>query len=265
MVKTCHWKKPVSGGTLKPMKKINAVIFDLDNTLVPGVGVDSSLFEPVFEALRSANQGVWGEAALAAAFSDFWRWPLDVIQERHGFTPAMRRAAWAVYRELEVEPRIFGYSDIGLLATIPVDRFLVTTGFRRLQESKIRALGIRSFFKAIFVDDLEHPQRPGKVGLFKQILRFNDCSPAEILVVGDNPESEIDAGNRIGMPTVQILRPGIPPAGNATYQITGLAGLAELPLDFSTQDVRYAKGKIPGIQLLLNRIGAIRFPAAPIV
>jgi putative hydrolase of the HAD superfamily len=33
-------------------------------------------------------------------------------------------------------------------------------------------------------------------------------SPEEVVIVGDNPDSEIEVGNRLGIRTVQILRPG---------------------------------------------------------
>jgi FMN phosphatase YigB (HAD superfamily) len=41
----------------------------------------------------------------------------------------------------------------------------------------------------------------------------------KVLIVGDNPDSEIEAGNRLGIKTVQILRPGVPRADNASYHI----------------------------------------------
>lgn len=43
--------------------------------------------------------------------------------------------------------------------------------------------------------------------------------------MGDNSESEIAAGNRLGMQTVQILRPGVPAGPGTTYQIHSLAEL----------------------------------------
>jgi len=43
-----------------------------------------------------------------------------------------------------------GYSDFGTLAEFAVSRFLVTTGFRRLQKSKIKASDSRSSFMAIY-------------------------------------------------------------------------------------------------------------------
>ena len=41
-------------------------------------------------------------------------------------------------------------------------------------------------------------------------------------------ESEIAAGNALGMPTVQTLRPGVPPAVNAQWRIRNLAELSKL-------------------------------------
>ena len=54
------------------------------------------------------------------------------------------------------------------------------------------------------------------------------AEPESVLVVGDNPDSEIQAGNALGMRTVQILRPGIPRGDNATYYIQTLAELKAL-------------------------------------
>jgi putative hydrolase of the HAD superfamily len=52
--------------------------------------------------------------------------------------------------------------------------------------------------------------------------------PEEVLVVGDNPESEIEAGNQLGITTVQILRPGVTRGNNASYYIDELAELTML-------------------------------------
>jgi FMN phosphatase YigB (HAD superfamily) len=46
-----------------------------------------------------------------------------------------------------------------------------------------------------------------------------------VLIVGDNPASEIAAGNALGMPTVQMLRPGVRPCDTARHHVHGLAEL----------------------------------------
>ena len=46
-----------------------------------------------------------------------------------------------------------------------------------------------------------------------------------MIVVGDNPDSEIEVGNKLGIRTVQILRPGVPHGDMATHHISTLAEL----------------------------------------
>jgi FMN phosphatase YigB (HAD superfamily) len=55
--------------------------------------------------------------------------------------------------------------------------------------------------------------------MFESILDARKLRPEEVVEVSDNPDSEIEAGSRLGMKTVQILRPGVPRADNATYYI----------------------------------------------
>jgi FMN phosphatase YigB (HAD superfamily) len=63
---------------------------------------------------------------------------------------------------------------------------------------------------------------------FEKILLDSGLRSAEVLVVGDNADSEIAVGARLGMPTVQTLRPGVPYAANATFHIRSLHELKAL-------------------------------------
>jgi putative hydrolase of the HAD superfamily len=89
-------------------------------------------------------------------------------------------------------------------------------------------LGIRPLFKKVLIDAIDEPHRIHKEGFFKQILETRSLSPHETLVVGDNADSEIAVGNRLGMPTVQILRPGVTRDNRARYHIRGLEELKAL-------------------------------------
>jgi FMN phosphatase YigB (HAD superfamily) len=207
---------------------IRAVIFDLDNCLSAAAEPGKEFLEPVFDAIRRANQGRLSDQALADSFSDCWRHPLDFVAEKHGFAEDMLAAGWTVSARLEVAVPMRGYSDLGTLAELPVQRFLVTSGFRRLQESKVEALGFAQLFTAIYVDAIDEAGRKGKQSTFVEILYTYHLQPKEVLVVGDNPDSEIEAGNRLGITTVQILRPGVPRGNNATHYIHDLAELKGL-------------------------------------
>ena len=210
---------------------IKAIIFDLDNCLSAADEPGRELLAPVFHAIQRHHHGQFSAEALAEIRFDCWRHPLDWIARKHRFSAELQAAAWAAYESLEVRVPMRGYPDLGVLSELAVLRFLVTSGFRRMQESKIRALGIASHFTAIHIDALGDANRVGKEGIFRNILSQYRLPTAEVLVVGDNPDSELEAGNRLGIVTVQILRPEVPRGHNATHIIHGLAELKALIRD----------------------------------
>ncbi len=167
-------------------------------------------------------------SVLQNAFDDMWRLPFDFVAEKYHFTPEMRAAGWSALAHLEVTSPMHGYGDLQALQQLPVLRFLVTSGFRRLQESKIRALGIAPLFAAIHVDAIDCPGYRGKQKIFEDLLHEHQLKPGEVLIVGDNHDSEIVAGVRLGIGTVQTLRPGVPRSPAATCHITNLHELRAL-------------------------------------
>ncbi len=207
---------------------IKALIFDLDNCLAAANEVGEDVFEPAFEAMRNANRGTLTAEQLAEAFQDVWRRPLDFVASKFGFSQEMLAAGWKVFSQTVVETPMKGYGDLAVLRELPFDLYLVTSGFRGLQESKVRALKIEDLFKGIVIDAIDEANRKGKQGIFQSILEAEKLTPEEAIAIGDNPDSEIEAGNRLGMRTVQILRPGVPKADNATYYIETFGELKTL-------------------------------------
>lgn len=211
-----------------PLSRIRAVIFDLDNCLAAADEAGEAVFKSAFDAMRAANRGHLPERALAAAFADIWRHSLDVVARTHGFSDEMLEAGWQAFRTIEVRQPLRGYGDLPEIEKLPLARFLVTTGFRRLQESKIAALGIRPLFREIQIDAIDEPPRRMKKARFAEIAERHGWQPREVLVVGDNAESEIAAGNELGMPTVQTLRPGVPPSEKAQWRIRNFGELSAI-------------------------------------
>jgi putative hydrolase of the HAD superfamily len=210
---------------------IKALIFDLDNCLAPANEVGEDLVEPAFDAIRTANRGTVPEGTLREAFSECWRHPFDWVAQKYGFSTEMLTAGWDAFSRMEAQTPMKGYSDLGILPELSADLYLVTSGFRRLQESKIRALRFEHLFNGVFVDAIDEEDRKGKEGLFRSIMDAQKLRPEELLVVGDNPDSEIEVGNRLGIVTVQILRPGVPRGDNAKHHISTLAELKALMRD----------------------------------
>jgi hypothetical protein len=82
---------------------IRAIIFDLDNCLGAADEVGRGLLKPVFDAIRRANKGTLSDGALAQAFEDCWRRPLDRVAREYGFSDEMLDAGWEVAVGAEVE------------------------------------------------------------------------------------------------------------------------------------------------------------------
>jgi putative hydrolase of the HAD superfamily len=206
---------------------IKAIIFDLDSCLAAANEVGETLFANAFQAIRSANNGHVPEERLTSAFADCWRFPFDFIATKYNFSPAMRSAGFAAFAETEVTGQMHGYGDLDALRELHAKLFLVTSGFRRLQQSKVKALDLEHLLAELHIDAIDEPAPKGKLHAFQSILRNHNLSPAEVLVVGDNPDSEIHAGNQLGMTTIQILRPGVSPSSAATHQIRSLHELKQ--------------------------------------
>ena len=205
-----------------------AVIFDLDNCLCPAAAVGEALFAPAFAALRDANRGVLDEPVLQRAIADCWHTSFDVVAERYGFNTEMIDAGNAAFGRVEVMSPLTGYPDLPVVRELPIKRYLVTTGFRRLQESKIRALSIGSWFNRVIIDAIDEAEHAGKQRIFETILADENLSADNVLVVGDNPVSELAAGRNLGMVTVQTLRPGVTRWPGASHHIESLDELWSL-------------------------------------
>jgi putative hydrolase of the HAD superfamily len=201
---------------------ITAIIFDLDSCLSAADEPGQQLFAPAFDAIIAANAGTCPPEVLRQAFADMWRLPYDFVAQKYKFSKSMMAAGWERFAQVEVTTPMRGYGDLDVLNVISARMFLVTSGFRRLQESKIRALGIAPLFTAIHVDAIDEPGHRGKQAVFESILGDHHLPAEQVLIVGDNHDSEIAAGVRLGIRTVQTLRPGVPRSPAASHHITSL-------------------------------------------
>ena len=77
-------------------------------------------------------------------------------------------------------------------------------------------------------DDPGEPPRKGKGHYFALACDKYGVDPQDVWVIGDSAESEIAAGNALGMKTVQILRAGVERHASADYHVTGLHEFAKL-------------------------------------
>lgn len=205
-------------------------ILDLDNTLFDTRSIPASLIHCLHSDLRLANKESHAVPPdiLEKAINDAWYAPFSVVCDRYSL-PDIFQCIWNDW----LETVSFGqslplYPDVVCaLQKLRVQGHylcLLTSGYRRLQQAKIEALGIAHLFDEVHIDAVEESS-PGKAAIILELMRSRKWNREDLLIVGDSAASEIDAGIRLGISTVQILRPGVIATDRAERHIHSLLEL----------------------------------------
>lgn len=185
-------------------------------------------FNPVLEALNNSEL----PAELKEKVShQLWTTSLDDTVEMFSVPESIAEGMRDAYRKIEVpnDVKIKSFGDEECIRNLPVKKFLVTSGYKKFQETKITRLGIADLFDEIIIDALDDRDgRKGKKRIFLEILEKNNWEKNDVLVVGDNPLSELGAAKSLGIPTVQTLRPTIVRWDGATYHVDSFSELKVL-------------------------------------
>ncbi|MGD1957263.1 MAG: HAD hydrolase-like protein [Fulvivirga sp.] len=64
--------------------------------------------------------------------------------------------------------------------------------------------------------------------MFEQLINSKDKELLDLIVIGDNPESEIKAANELGLTTVQVAKLGQPKSSYANYYIQNFQDLIQI-------------------------------------
>ena len=203
------------------MKK-KAIIYDLDNTLYPVSAIGEKLFGPLFDLiLQSGNHNHEMDAIKKAIMKT----PYRIVAQRHNFSEVLTNSGIALQENLVYDEAIATFEDYAAIKTIPAERFLVTTGFEKMQLSKIRQMGIDADFKEIHV---VNPTKSSKKEVFADIMHRYNYAATEMLVVGDDPESEIKAAKELGIETVLYDKAGEQDRNAADYAINDFNELPKI-------------------------------------
>jgi putative hydrolase of the HAD superfamily len=202
------------------------LIFDLDNTIYPVHSIGATLFAPLFSMLEDSSEI---QEQMDEVKDAIQRKPFQVVAAEFGFSDALTQTGIKLLQNLSYNGPIAPFPDFQLVPALPQPKFLVTTGFSRLQESKIDGMQIRSLFREIHIVDPMLEARTKKE-VFSDILFRYAYQPDEVLVIGDDPDSEIKAAHAIEIPTILYDALGRHPEWNLSKRIINYG---ELPLAIS--------------------------------
>jgi putative hydrolase of the HAD superfamily len=179
------------------MKK--AIIFDLDNTIYPVSSIADNLFNQLF-ALIDAKAVHLSAETIGAAKDELKRRHYRLVAEKFGFGDALTDEGENLLKDMAYQLPMQPFEDYPPLKELPQDKFLVTTGFTKLQWSKVEQLGIKEDFKEIHIVD-PMLSKQSKKDVFADIIERHQYLKEEVLVIGDDPESEIKAATDLGIET----------------------------------------------------------------
>ena len=185
------------------MKRV--LILDLDNTIYPVNSIAEHLFNHLCAVIDQHLQPGDGDM-INRAKDELTRRPYQHVADEFGFSADLKAKGMEILNTIEISLPMTAFEEYTTVRNIQIDKFLVTTGFTRLQLSKINKLGIAADFKGIYVVDPEKSTQTKK-DVFKMIMEENGYAVNEVLVVGDDPKSEIQAAADLGIDTF-LFDPG---------------------------------------------------------
>lgn len=182
----------------------NVLLFDLDNTIYPVSSIAPKLFKTLFAHIKLSGEF---EGDVEAVVNEIQRIPFQKVAETFSFSPKLLTECINMLCQLTFNEPMYFFKDYAAVRLLPQKKYLITSGFTKMQQSKIQKLGIGNDFEEIHIIDLELSKLTKKE-VFRKILHENNYRKDEVLVVGDDLHSEIQAGKELNIDTVLYNRVG---------------------------------------------------------
>lgn len=195
--------------------KITVVIFDLDDTLYDEIEYCQSGFRAAAQWLNHLKPTC---GSVEVIYDVFWR--IFQTNKTKTFDAALTELAVPADKKL-IQTLIRRYRCHRPALKLPRESrqvlqdlsedytlALLTDGYLPAQKLKVGALGIQRYFtQIVYTEQLGRQYwKPSPAG-FQAIVNAVGRPPQSMIYVGDNPAKDFIAPNRLGMKTLQVLRP----------------------------------------------------------
>ena len=175
-----------------------AIILDLDNTIYPVSSIGEKIFAPLFDFIKNIKSL---EEKIEEFKKEIMRRPFQQVARDFNFSKQTIGKGIEILKEIEYKEKIEPFDDYNFVKAIPVDKYLVTTGFRKMQQSKVDAMQLKHDFKEIFIID---PTTTDKIkkDIFLEIIERHHYKKQDVLIIGDDLNSEIKAAQELEIDAV---------------------------------------------------------------
>jgi putative hydrolase of the HAD superfamily len=198
-----------------------AIILDLDNTIYPVPSIGDKLFAPLFQLIEEEGKHVQDMYSIR---NEIMRKPFQQVAAHFHFSDDLTKRGTALLKDLKYDGKIEPFEDYQVVKKFPQDKFLVTTGFQKMQQGKVESLQLEPDFKAIHIIDPDTTTLTKK-DVFAAIIKTYGYANKEVLVVGDDIHSEIKAAQELGIDAVLYDKYHRQPANNSVPKISDFSQL----------------------------------------
>lgn len=194
---------------------------DLDNTIYFTKPNEEQLMGELYRFLESLDLGISDED-FQLAKQDMLRTPFLKVAKKYGFREEVMPEVLSYLENREVSKPLKPSDDYHYIKNLKGRKFIVTAGFQKQQVSKVKMLGIAGDFEDVRVVDVSVRN---KKDVFEELIDQHNLNVDDILIIGDDADSEIRYGLELGISTF-LLDPGsLYPNAESTFRGNDLSGL----------------------------------------
>lgn len=219
---------------------VEAVCFDLDNTLCVGRKDDREIHDAVFARIEvdpffePADVHAVDPASLPPADSDaefyehLYRAVAENVGGDPGHAPALAEATVEVLDDGTDVVFRDGAEEALAYARRNYDVGLLTVGNETTQRDKLAALGVADAFDAVVICGRDTGVEPKPdPEPFRRVLAELDADPGETVYVGDSLDGDVAGAREVGMESAWVPAEGAPADldPEPTYRLDSIADL----------------------------------------
>ncbi|MGN7989022.1 HAD family hydrolase [Pedobacter sp. 22226] len=194
---------------------------DLDNTIYFTKPNEEQLMGELYRFLESLDLGISNED-FQLAKQDMLRTPFLKVAKKYGFREEVMPEVLSYLENREVSKPLKPSDDYHYIKSLKGRKFIVTAGFQKQQVSKVKMLGIAGDFEEVCVVDVSVNN---KKDVFEELIDQHNLNVNDILIIGDDADSEIRYGLELGISTF-LLDPGnLHPNAESTFRGNDLSNL----------------------------------------
>ncbi|PWS32160.1 hypothetical protein DF947_10335 [Pedobacter paludis] len=194
---------------------------DLDNTIYFTKPNEAQLMNGIYSLLDKLDLGI-AEEEKELAKKEMLRTPFQKVAKKYRFKPEATEQAIAYLSNRSVTAPLIPSEDYHYIKNLKGRKFIVTAGFPKQQNSKVAMLGIAEDFEEVFVVDAGSSN---KKEAFLYLIEKYKLSKEEILIIGDDADSEIKFGLELGIETFLLDPENLHPNAESTYKGIDLSNL----------------------------------------